>query len=86
LAGHESAGDTFRLEGIDQFGKFAEREPVDLGPVVLDGWIGLLFDGRDNDLIPLGTRRVQDKEGKASVAGDEAKFGAEGTGNSLTDL
>src|SRR6266403_4685276 len=58
LPGHEGAGDTFSLEGIDELGEFAQREPVDLRPILLDGGSGLFFNGHDNNFIPLCSSRV----------------------------
>ena len=65
LSGHDGAGDAFSLEGLDELGELAEREPVDgRGAALFDFRIGLFLDGGDNDVDPLGASRVNDQEGE----------------------
>ncbi len=58
LASHQGTGDALSLEDVYQLGEFPERQPVHLGAVALDGGIGLFFDGRNNNFIPLRASRV----------------------------
>ncbi len=79
LPGHDGAGDAFGLEGFDEAGELAEREPVDVdirigGGAGVDLRIGLFLDGGDDDLKAMGARGVEEEEREASVAGDEAEF------------
>lgn len=37
-------------------------------------WIGFFFDGCNDNLSPMGTRGVKQKEREASVAGNESEF------------
>ena len=53
LAGHDGAGDARGLEGIDEAGELAERQPVDAdgrvgGGAGIDLGIGLFLDGGDD--------------------------------------
>ena len=66
--------DAFLLEGFDQLGQFAQREPMDCRRAVgFNFRRGFFLDGGDNDVEALGARGVQHQEGKASVARDEAE-------------
>ena len=77
LAGHDGAGDAFGLKGFDEAGEFAEGEPVDVDVGVgcgagVDFGVGLFFDGGDDDLEAVGAGCVEQEEGEAAVAGDQA--------------
>ena len=79
LAGHDGAGDAFGLEGFDEAGEFAEGEPVDVdvgvgGGAGVDLGVGLFLDGGDDDGEAVGACGVEQQEGEAAVAGDEAEF------------
>ena len=78
LAGHDGAGDAFGLEGFDELGEFAEGEPVDVdvgvgGGAGVDLGVGLFLDGGDDDGESVGACGVEEEEGEAAVAGDEAE-------------
>src|SRR5207249_4027582 len=47
------------------------------GAFRLDLGKGFLFDGGDNYVVPLRSRRVQHEEGELAIAGDETKTGHE---------
>ena len=77
LAGHDGAGDAFGVEGFDEAGEFAEGEPVDVdvgvgGGAGVDVGVGLFVDGGDDYGEVVGARGVEEEEGEAAVAGDEA--------------
>jgi hypothetical protein len=77
LAGHGGAGDALGLEGFDEAGEFAEREPVDVdvgvgGGAGVDLGVGLFVDGCDDDGEAVGACGVEEEEGEAAVAGDQA--------------
>ena len=66
------------LEGVDEAGELAEREPVDAdggvgGGAGIDLGIGLLLDGGDDDRKAVGARGIEQQEREASVAGDESE-------------
>ena len=69
LAGHDGAGDAGGLEGVDEAGELAEREPVDAdggvgGGARIDLGIGLFLDGGDDDREAVGARGVEQRNGK----------------------
>jgi hypothetical protein len=77
LAGHGGAGDAFGLEGFDEAGEFAEGEPVDVDVGVgcgagVDLGVGLFVDGGDDDGEAVGACCVEEEEGEAAIAGDQA--------------
>ena len=79
LPGHDGAGDAFGLEGFDEAGELAEREPVDVDVRIgsgagVDLRIGLFLDGGDDHLEAMGARSVEEEKREAAVAGDEAEF------------
>jgi hypothetical protein len=79
LAGHDGAGDAFGLEGFDEAGELAEREPVDLDVGVgcgagVDLGVSLFVDGGDDDLQTMGACGVEEEEGEASVTCDQPEF------------
>jgi len=78
LAGHGGAGDAFGFEGVDEAGELAEGEPVEVdvgiaGGALVDLGVGLFLDGGDDDGEAVGARGVEEEEGEAAVAGDEAE-------------
>ena len=79
LSGHGGAGDAFAVEDFDEAGEFAEGEPVEVdggvgGGACVDVGVGLLLDGGDDDGEVVGAGGVEEEEGEAAVAGDEAEF------------
>ena len=77
LAGHDGSGDAFGLEGFDEAGEFAEGEPVDVdvgigGGAFVDLGVGLFLDGGDDYGEVVGACCVEEQEGEAAVAGDQA--------------
>jgi len=77
LAGHDGAGDAFGLEGFDEAGEFAEGEPVDVDVRVGGGagvhiGVGLFLDGGNDYGEAVGSCCVEQEEGEAAVAGDQA--------------
>jgi hypothetical protein len=77
LAGHDGAGDAFGVEGFDEAGKLAEGEPVDVdvgvgGGAGVDLGVGLFLDGGDDNGEVVGACGVEEEEGEAAVAGDQA--------------
>ena len=79
LAGHDGAGNSGGLEGLNQPRKFAEREPVDLdsgigGSAGVHLRIGLFLERRDDDLFAVGAGGFEQQERKAAVAGDQTEF------------
>jgi hypothetical protein len=77
LAGHDGAGDTFILKSFDEAGEFAEREPVDVdvgvcGGASVDLGVSLFVDGGDDDGETVSACCVEQEEGEAAVAGDQA--------------
>src|ERR1041385_4774301 len=74
LPGHDGAGHAFFLEGFDQFGQFAQREPMYCRRAMsLNFRRGFFFDGGDNDFEALRAGGIQHQQGEASDARDEAE-------------
>ncbi len=70
--------DAFGLKGFDEAGEFAEGEPVDVdvgvggrARVLISGSV-LFVDGGDDDGEAVGACGVEEEEGEAAVAGDQA--------------
>ena len=77
LTGHGGAGDAFGLKGFDEARELAEGEPVDVDVGVscgagVDLGVGLFFDGCNDYGEAVGACCVEQEEGEAAVAGDQA--------------
>jgi hypothetical protein len=77
LAGHDGSSDAFGLEGFDEAGELAEGEPVDVDVGVgcgsgVDVGVGLFVDGGDDYGEVMGACGVEEEEGEAAIASDQA--------------
>src|SRR5580700_2193809 len=75
LASHNGATYAFALKSLDKLRKLTQRKPVNRDRAsVLDFRRSLFLDRGDDHFISRSPRRIEHKERKLTVAGDEADF------------
>ena len=79
LAGHHGLLHALLVKDLDEPRQLAQREPVDddalvVGRAAVDLRVGFFADGGNHYGKALRPRRVEQQEGKAAIAGDEAEF------------
>src|SRR5260221_11976387 len=77
LSCHDRASHALSLEGLDQLGQLAQREPVNSRrALIFDLRECFLFDRCHDNLVALRARRIQHQKRKSSVTRDQAEFEA----------
>jgi len=77
LAGHDGVRDTFGMKGFNEAGELSEGEPVDVDVGVgcgsgVDLGVSLFVDGGDDYGEIVGPCCVEEEEGEAAIASDQA--------------